>query len=156
MSQKSKKNKTTKRDKIRVYALNCLGVLLLCLVPIIGPLPGPGGFPLTIAGLSLLAINNVWAQKLKDYIEEKGVELGDLIFLENKKIQLAWDIFSFVGFAAVAFVWLNFNLNTFGLFALTTTSSILLICVFRNRSRWRKLVKYCKKTFKSKKSSKKN
>ena len=40
-----------------------LGWLLLVLVPVLGPLPGPGGVFLLAGGLILLLRNSVWARR---------------------------------------------------------------------------------------------
>ena len=40
-----------------------LGWLLLALVPVVGPLPGPGGIFLLAGGLILLLRNSAWARR---------------------------------------------------------------------------------------------
>ena len=59
-----------------------------------GWLPGPGGIPLFIIGLSLLAINHDWAKRYIDLTKQYANRLGDLIFVENPKLQLFYDIVS--------------------------------------------------------------
>ena len=41
-----------------------LGVVLLLLAVVLGPFPGPGGIPLALAGLAVLASEFVWARRV--------------------------------------------------------------------------------------------
>ena len=132
------------KRKLETYALNALGVFLLILVPLIGPLPGPGGIPLLLAGLSLLSINNPWAKNLKEFIEKKGLDLSDLIFLDNKKCQLAWDVFIILSLALGISAFFVFDLSWIWQILLSTTLSTLALGWFRNRHRWQRLLKYLK------------
>jgi hypothetical protein len=43
--------------------LFCTGVLCLLLTPIVAPIPGPGGIPLFLAGITLLLRNSKWAKR---------------------------------------------------------------------------------------------
>ena len=134
------------KKKLKTYALNALGVFLLLLVPLIGPLPGPGGIPLLMAGLGLLSINNPWAENLRKLVEKKGLGLSDLIFLDNKKCQLAWDIFIILSLALGISAFFVFDLFWIWQILLSTTLSTLALGWFRNRHRWRRLLKYWKLT----------
>jgi uncharacterized protein (TIGR02611 family) len=48
-----------------------VGGLLLILAPLTGWLPGPGGIPLFIAGLAVLASEFEWAQRLLLWVKER-------------------------------------------------------------------------------------
>lgn len=50
-------------------AVGVVGVLLIVLAGLTGWLPGPGGIPLAIAGLAVLATEFEWAQRLLHPIE---------------------------------------------------------------------------------------
>ena len=52
--------------RYRVYrvVVAVLGVLLLLLAVLLGPFPGPGGIPLALAGLAVLASEFVWARRV--------------------------------------------------------------------------------------------
>ncbi len=53
-------------------ATDALGILLLVIALLIGWLPGPGGIPLTIAGLALLAVNHNWARRWLALLVKSG------------------------------------------------------------------------------------
>lgn len=137
------------KNKARIYALNFLGVLMLLLVPFIGPLPGPGGIPLLLGGLKLLSINNPWAHSLIKFIEREGTNLGDLIFLENNKVQWAFDIFVVLAFMLEIYIYLKLDFGSIWFLQIETIIhsiifSILLYIALRNRHRWRRFSKYCR------------
>ena len=58
--------------RIRHYAqlifFDTLAVICIIAAIATGWLPGPGGIPLVIVGLSLLAINHEWAQRYVDLL----------------------------------------------------------------------------------------
>jgi hypothetical protein len=56
---------------IKRIAFDTAGVLLIIIAVPIGWLPGPGGIPLALIGLGLLAKNNRWAQDLLNDFENK-------------------------------------------------------------------------------------
>jgi uncharacterized protein (TIGR02611 family) len=59
----------------RVYrvAVGVLGVLLLLLALVTGPLPGPGGIPLALLALAVLASEFAWAARLLDRLRAESV-----------------------------------------------------------------------------------
>lgn len=78
--------------KLKVFATDALGVLLIILAPLLGWLPGPGGIPLFLAGLSLLAINHDWAHRfLKDF-DTKRLEFTDRYLMKNPWVRWILDI----------------------------------------------------------------
>jgi len=46
------------------YALVTLGILLIAVTPLVGPIPGPGGIIVFGAGLSLILKYTGWAKRL--------------------------------------------------------------------------------------------
>ena len=76
------------KKQTRIHSINALGALMLLLIPLIAPLPGPGGVPLLLGGLKLLSINNPWADKLYAYFKHRGLSLSDIMFPRNLKIEL--------------------------------------------------------------------
>lgn len=78
------------------------GYLMLLGAVLFGWLPGPGGVPLLIGGLSLLSIHNEWARKLLHKVKEKGSSLYDIFFPDNKWVQSAYDVLGvFIGGVAI-------------------------------------------------------
>lgn len=67
------------------YSLVLLGISL-------GPLPGPGGIPLILAGLGLLSIHNIWASRLRDHLLQNGGKVVQFLFPQNRPIQLLYDL----------------------------------------------------------------
>lgn len=72
--------------------LDAIGVLFMIAAILTGWLPGPGGIPLFIVGLSLFAINHEWAERYIDMLKKYADRLGDLIFIETPRWQLLYDI----------------------------------------------------------------
>lgn len=56
-----------------------------------GWLPGPGGLPLLLGGLSLLSIHHEWARKLLKKAKDSGTSLYEMFFPDNKKLYLIYD-----------------------------------------------------------------
>ena len=135
------------KKKIIVWCLNGLGVLLIIIAPIIGPLPGPGGIPAFLFGLHLLSINNEWARRLKKYVETKSLELGDLLFPDNKKYQWFWDIFIFTNVAAGGYTLYLDILGSIWSNILGIILGFLVFAWFRNRHRWRRFSKHSEAWF---------
>ena len=46
------------------WILLCVGILLLPLAAIVAPIPGPGGIPVAIAGLTLILRYSRWSKRL--------------------------------------------------------------------------------------------
>lgn len=80
------------QKNIRRVAIDAAGYLLIVAAVLTGWLPGPGGIPLAIAGLGLLSIHNVWAQRLRDYILAHGGKIVKLLFPDNRLVQIAYDV----------------------------------------------------------------
>jgi len=57
-------------------ALLALGVLLLMITPILGPLPGPGGLITFALGLGLVLQNSLWARRFYVRFKRKRPKLG--------------------------------------------------------------------------------
>lgn len=73
-------------------ALNILGALLIIIAPVLGPLPGPGGIPLFLAGLGLLALNNEWAERWLNYLKKHGNNVLESIFTGSRRKLRSFDV----------------------------------------------------------------
>ena len=128
------------KRKFRIYAINILGVLLLALVPLVAPLPGPGGVPLILAGLKLLSINNPWADKFYRWFKKNGLSLGDILFPDNKKIQNIWDIILILAIALFSCLYIFFDLHPVIGILNSTIITTLVFGFFRNRRRFERIL----------------
>lgn len=129
----------------KVLATDTLGVFLLLLVPIIGPLPGPGGIPLLLGGFGLLAINHDWADGAVDYVKLHSESLRKVIFPDITWIKWAWDFTAL--FFLVGGTWLNVISENWLLTAISygvMASSTTLFMLNRDRITW--LDKYLRRT----------
>ncbi|MBA3758424.1 hypothetical protein H0X10_02220 [Candidatus Saccharibacteria bacterium] len=130
----------------KVFIFDLVGIALMILAILTGWLPGPGGIPLFILGLSVLAIHHDWAQKYIDQLKDYVDSLGDKIFVEDKDVQLAYDIICPVMVAGgIYLLWLH-NATwqiTLGIILLFTGVTVLI----GNRKRWQRFIaKFKRKT----------
>lgn len=69
------------KNRSKALLIDLLGFTLILVAIPIGWLPGPGGIPLIILGLSLLATNHEWAErwidKLKDEVEKASKRVSE-------------------------------------------------------------------------------
>lgn len=97
--------KQNNNSLLKVILTDTAGVGCLMLVPFLGPLPGPGGIPLIIAGFGLLAANHDWADDAIVYVKKHSTTLRDVVFPNVTWVKWSWDLFalSLVSFGT----WLN-------------------------------------------------
>lgn len=122
----------------KVLIFDVVGVALMLLAIATGWLPGPGGIPLFIIGLSILAIHHEWAQKYIDKIRDYVDNIGNWIFTENKSIQLAYDLICPLTLIGGGYLlWLHHApwQITLGIFLIITSVTLLI----GNRKRFHKL-----------------
>src|SRR5215216_378836 len=69
------------------------GLAVLCFIGVIlfGWLPGPGGIPLLILGLSLLAVNHDWAERWLETAKHKGVTFKKWLFPNKRWVKNLYD-----------------------------------------------------------------
>lgn len=84
-----------------------VGMLLIILSPFLGAIPGPGGLIVLFAGLSILAVHNDWAKNLLIWARKNATGLLDLIFVDNKKIQLLNDAIGLALLVIAGIVFIN-------------------------------------------------
>lgn len=73
-------------------AVDTLGILLIIAAGLFGWLPGPGGVPLLLAGLGLLATNHEWARKLLHSLKENGNKVIEVVFRDHPLLVITYDI----------------------------------------------------------------
>lgn len=67
---------TRARHPLLRQALFGLGLLLIALTPLVGPIPGPGGILVFAAGLILVLRNSAWARKRFARLKKRWPRLG--------------------------------------------------------------------------------
>lgn len=100
--------KQNNNSLIKVILTDAAGIGCLLLVPLLGPVPGPGGIPLIIAGFGFLAVNHDWADDAIVYVKKHSDNLRKIIFPDRTYIKWAWDVFSL----SLFFLGLYFNLTS--------------------------------------------
>jgi hypothetical protein len=80
----------------RKISIDILGVLLIVGSIAFGWLPGVGGIPLFIAGLSLLATNHTWAKKILLKIKDRGNQVVKKIFRDHPILVIIYDILAII------------------------------------------------------------
>lgn len=129
----------------KIIVFDTLGVIFMIAALLTGWLPGPGGIPLFIIGLSLLAINHDWAKRYMDIMKKYADKLGDLIFIKNRVVQLVYDIIApFLILFGVLLIttrddWWIISSGIFGVF-------LGLTIFLGNRGRWQVLKSKFKKS----------
>jgi hypothetical protein len=122
----------------KIIVIDILGVAFMLGGLATGWLPGPGGIPLFIIGLSLLAINHTWAERYIEILKRYADRLGDLIFVSNPKIQIAYDLISAALFGSGSFLLYHHSAKWTTSFGVSLT--VLGITLFLgNRNRWLKV-----------------
>lgn len=118
---------------------DALGYGCLLAVPFVGWLPGPGGIPLLLTGLSLLSIHNAWAKKLLNYVKHHSKNLRQLLFPQQRSVMLFWDILGSVCIFASGLIFIYMD----GYVRVVLISATLfggLTILLSNRGRMEKLL----------------
>lgn len=133
---------TRVKHYLQLIIFDTLAVLCMIGALLTGWLPGPGGIPLFLAGLGLLAINHEWAERYIDLLREYADRLGDLIF--RPRLRGFFDLL-----APTLLVWGIYILldlfppwtKAMGIFLI----SMGVLVFFGNRDRWNRLKNKFKK-----------
>lgn len=91
-------------NKLKRIGIDILGILLILGSIFFGWLPGPGGIPLFLAGLGLLATNHEWARRLLVHIKENGLKIANAFFREHPLIMLAYDVVALFLFVIAVYI----------------------------------------------------
>lgn len=108
---------------------------------LVGWLPGPGGIPVLLAGLGLLATNHEWAERMLHNIKTNGTRLYDIVFPDNKRRYLLYDLlglFLLAGATLVKYKTTKLWLDTIGFMVVFFCISLLLL----NRKRLEKFTNF--------------
>lgn len=75
----------------KVIVFDTLALICFIGVVLFGWLPGPGGIPLFLLGLSLLAVNHTWAERWLETAKHKGVTLKKWLFPDKGWVKNLYD-----------------------------------------------------------------
>lgn len=135
---------TTRPDNVlKRLLLDISGILLLIMALMVGWLPGPAGIPLTIAGLSLLAINHEWAKRLLEKVRAGGVKFMDKIFSDSPAAKVVVDMASMLLLALAALLYTRHRDRIF-LSAAVFLALMAAILFLGNRKRHKWLLRFAK------------
>jgi hypothetical protein len=132
--------------RVKHYAqlilFDTLALICMALAIATGWLPGPGGIPLFILGLSLLAINHTWAKRYIDLLRRYADKVSDLIFIP--RLRVAFDVLAAV-LCASGILLITLQTKIWILSLGIVSICFGLLCLFGNRNRWARLKKSFKK-----------
>lgn len=126
------------KRKTTTLLIDVLGFTCIIAAPFLGWLPGPGGLPLLIIGLSLLAKNHEWAERLLQRVKDNANQAAKRVSEADPATKWAIDIASILFIAGAVILINNTSKN------LLTTAAISLIIVgttmfVTNRDRYLRL-----------------
>ena len=122
----------------QIIVIDILGFIFMIAALLTGWLPGPGGIPLFLIGLGLFALNHDWAKQHIDLVKKYADHIGDLVFIDKPRVQLAYDIITpiiITGGILLLMEHANFWILWLGFFLTFLGVTILLA----NRHRYRNL-----------------
>jgi hypothetical protein len=89
---------------LKRISIDIAGFGLIFLGLLTGWLPGPGGIPLTLAGLALLALNYEWAENILKNFDKKRIELTKKYLQADPPVSYIIDILCFIIFGLGAWL----------------------------------------------------
>jgi hypothetical protein len=123
--------------------IDAVGFGLMIIAPFLGWLPGPGGIPLFLIGLSLVATNHEWAASLLKDFDKRRVEFTERYLMASPRVSLAIDISGILVICAAAYLALtapHFLIRLIGFGASTFT----LIIILSNQRRFERFLNWLK------------
>ncbi|MDQ3065450.1 MAG: hypothetical protein M3Q36_04245 [bacterium] len=131
----------------KIILFDALALLCFIGVVLFGWLPGPGGVPLFLLGLSLLAANHEWAERWLETAKHKGVTIKKTLFPDKAWVRNIYDLATVILFFTGVFgLFSNTNRLISAAFTILMTGS-LFIFLF-NRDRFDKIAAFYKKKMK--------
>jgi hypothetical protein len=127
------------KERVRFIIIDVLGFACIIGSVLLGWLPGPGGIPLLIIGLSLLANNHEWAERLLKKVKVEGLRIFEKIFDGSKKTKWIVDIISIVVITGAVLLVMSATRSVLK----TAGISLLIAAIFMflsNRRRYHKVL----------------
>lgn len=75
----------------KIIVFDTLAILCFIGVILFGWIPGPGGIPLFLLGLGLLAVNHDWAERWLETAKHKGVSFKKWLFPDKEWVKNVYD-----------------------------------------------------------------
>lgn len=122
----------------KIIIFDTLAVLCFIGVVLFGWLPGPGGIPLLILGLSLLAVNHDWAERWIETVKIHGVTIKSYLFPKNRVIRILYDVASIIIVSIGLYLSFTSEMRILSALGAIMTSGALIVFLF-NRDRIDKL-----------------
>ncbi len=135
--------KTLKRYG-KIILFDTLAVLCFIGVILFGWLPGPGGIPLFLLGLSFLAVNHDWAERWLETAKIHGVTFKKWLFPDIQWIRHTYDALSVIGVSVAGYVLVTQD-NRYVEGAAVAVIIFWLFVFLLNRDRFGKFADYFKK-----------
>jgi hypothetical protein len=133
------------KKQLKRIGIDILGGLLIIASALTGWLPGPGGIPLLIIGLSLLATNHEWAARWLQKVKDSGDKISERIFNGSRPMRWIIDIVTILLITAGVLLLMHYTKSIVRSAAISTI--LLAIVLFlANRHRFRRLKKRINKT----------
>ncbi len=122
-------SKRQNRHPFSRIAIDIAGFGLVIASPFLGWLPGPGGIPVFLLGLGILARNYDWAENLLKDFEKKRLDFVDKYLVGNKRVAWTIDLLCIGIIALAIFVYLNLSNSILKLATLGAGSFALFIMI---------------------------
>ncbi len=131
-------------QKLKTIGIDIIGVLLIIGALVFGWLPGPGGIPMLLAGLGLLATNHEWARRLLERLKEEGIRFAELFFRDHPLLMFTYDLLALLFLGAAVYVFTAFTNNLVQ--SLAAVLTFVAIGLFLgNRKRLQRIEQHFKK-----------
>lgn len=132
------------RSRLKRIGVDVVGGLCILASALTGWLPGPGGLPLLIIGLSLLATNHEWAERLLLNLKNSGSKVSDKLFDGGRRTKWAVDIGGVLVIALAVFILTHFTRNIVRTAAISSLA-LGIILLINNKRRYRAVVRKLRK-----------
>lgn len=136
------------KQKTKAILVDILGFTLIIVAIPIGWLPGPGGIPLIILGLSLLATNHEWAERIMNRLKAKVSTASKRVTEADPVTKWGIDILGiiFITGAVILLTQFTKSLTTTAAISLCIGATVLLLTnQNRHKKIWRKIFRKHKK-----------
>lgn len=130
------------KSKTKAILVDVLGFTLILVAIPIGWLPGPGGIPLIILGLSLLATNHEWAERIMNRLKAEVSNASKKVTEASPATKWGIDILGiiFITGAVILLTQFTKSITTVAAISFCIAASLLLVTNQNRHVRlWRKL-----------------